>query len=131
MERSEKHETDGQAADVGEGSVPDGGSQQGLPLCPREWGPAVWAQGTETVWHEVRSKEPELAFPGLGEVHGRMDTPSSCPKSVASKIWSFPSFHPCLPKLSLAAVSPLCPSLGSSSAAATKFNFAACRVRTK
>lgn len=36
-------------------------------------------------------------------------TPSSCPKSVASKIQSFPSFYPCLPKLSLAAVSPLGP----------------------
>ena len=51
-------------------------------------------------------KQPGMAFPGLGEVRGGMDAPSSCPKSVAFKIPLFPSFHP---KLSLAAVSPLCP----------------------
>lgn len=47
----------GQAADVGEGSIPDGGSLQGLLLCLREWGPAAWAWGTETVLHEDQAGE--------------------------------------------------------------------------
>lgn len=115
MERGEKwkHETDGQAADVGEGAVPDGGSWRGLSLCLTEWGPAAWAQGTEVALREGQAGEAlQGARTGIPRcLEARMLSSSSCPKSVVSKIHLFPSFHPCLLKLSLAAVSPLCPLL--------------------
>lgn len=81
--------------------------------CARRWGPAAWAQGTEVALHKGQAGEAlQGARTGIPWcLEARMLSSFSCPKSVASERELFPSFHPCLLKLSLAAVSPLCPLL--------------------